>query len=555
MVAVPVTGGRPDAQEPAVARSAGLIGGLTLASRFAGFARILVFTALVGAQALGDIYQSVNTLPNIVFEIVAGGALASVVVPLVAGRLGDRGSVDRIASALLTWAVLLLAVLAIVVAVCARPIVEWLLTSPQHGAPSPAAVAVGERMLLVFAPQLVLYGIGVVLTGVLQAHHRFAGPALAPLLSSLTVIAAYGVFRAAGGTQVLGGLSRTAELILSVGTTLGVVVLSLSLLVPLRRTGVRLRPALRFPPGVSAQARTLVGGGVLAVVGQQVALLVVIKLSRPPAAPDGSLVLYTLAQTLFLLPWAVLAVPVATSAFPRLSASFAAGDLAAYRSSFASAARAVVLLTALGSAALVAGAEPLAWVVPHGGADPGRLAWAIAAFGPGLAGYGLLALVSRAMYAAGAARATAAVTIGGWAVVIAAAVVLALALPPSARAAALAGGQSVGMTVLGAALLVLAARHTGRGSLAGLARTGAVAAVAAVVSAAAGLGIVALVPASGLAGHLAEATAVGITVLVVFALVAVAGDPSDARRIARPLTRRLGGRISRRLAPTEGENP
>ena len=97
-------------------------------------------------------------------------------------------------------------------------------------------------MLLVFLPQVVLYGLGVVLTGVLQAHRRFLGPALAPLLSSLVVIGAYLAY----GAQARGRPRRRSrpsrsrqELTLSVGTTLGVVVLAGSLLLPLRRTGLR----------------------------------------------------------------------------------------------------------------------------------------------------------------------------------------------------------------------------------------------------------------------------------------------------------------------------
>src|SRR5215212_7202887 len=79
-----------------LARAAGLIAALTVASRIAGFGRILVFTFAVGmATRLGNLYQAANTIPNIVFEIVAGGALASLVVPVVAGPLaaGDRDQV------------------------------------------------------------------------------------------------------------------------------------------------------------------------------------------------------------------------------------------------------------------------------------------------------------------------------------------------------------------------------------------------------------------------------------------------------------------------------
>ncbi|MCW2620278.1 MAG: virulence factor family protein, partial [Modestobacter sp.] len=165
-----------------------LISVLTLLSRLAGFGRTVVFTNAVGADSTGDTYQAANNVPNIVFEVVAGGALASLVVPMLAGGIaaGDREQVRRTASALLGWTLLVLVPLALLLAAFARPIAAALLGGD---AGDPAKVDLAARFLLVFAPQVVLYGIAVVLTGVLQAHRRFAGPALAPLLSSLVVAA------------------------------------------------------------------------------------------------------------------------------------------------------------------------------------------------------------------------------------------------------------------------------------------------------------------------------------------------------------------------------
>ncbi len=246
------------------------------------------------------------------------------------------------------------------------------------------------------------------------------------------MIGAYLLFGLVAGHEVeLSEVTLPAELVLSVGTTLGVAVLSLCLLVPLRGTGVRLRASYRFPPGDAGRARALVGSGIVTVVGQQLALLVVLKLAQPPA-PVGAMVSYTLTQTLFLLPWAVLAVPVATSAFPRMSAAHSGGDLAAYQRTLASSTRTVLLLSAVAAAALVAAAEPIGVVLGAflaGEDDPAALAWAVAAFAPGLLGYGLLALLTRALYAAGVTRATAIVTSLGWIVVIAADLALAFALP------------------------------------------------------------------------------------------------------------------------------
>src|SRR6476661_4113865 len=90
-----------------VARGAAVIAVATLFARLAGFGRTLVFSGTVGTGGVGDVYQTVNMLPNVVYEVAAGGALAAVAVPLIAGQLGSGREEDagRTASALLTWAI------------------------------------------------------------------------------------------------------------------------------------------------------------------------------------------------------------------------------------------------------------------------------------------------------------------------------------------------------------------------------------------------------------------------------------------------------------------
>src|SRR6185437_11822634 len=112
---------------------------------------------------------------------------------------------------------------------------------------------VGARMLIVFAPQVLLYGLAVVLYGILQSHRRFGAPALAPLLSSLVVIGAYAAFGLVGSAYVnhLSALPPRAEYVLSGGTTLGVFALVLTAVIPAWRLGLGSRPTLRFPPGVA----------------------------------------------------------------------------------------------------------------------------------------------------------------------------------------------------------------------------------------------------------------------------------------------------------------
>ncbi len=470
-----------------VAGAAALIAVLTVLARLAGFGRTLVFTNAVGAGSTGDTYSAANTVPNIVFEVVAGGALASLVVPMLAGGIatGDREQVRRTASALLGWSLLVLTPLAVLLALCAEPVARLLL-----GSGDPAEVELAARFLVVFAPQVVLYGIGVVLTGVLQAHRRFAGPALAPLVSSVVVAGAYLTFAAVGGSRTAEGLSTPAELVLSVGTTLGVAALALCLLPPVHRLRLGLRPSLRFPVGVAPRVRRLAVAGVLTLAGQQLVAAVAIRLASA-GAPDGTQVVYVAGLTVFLVPWAALAVPLATSAYPGLAERAGTGDEAGFRRALAPVVVLVVVASTVAAAVLVAVAGPMAGVFLAGqpADDVGALRDAIVAFAPGLPGYGLVAVLTRALYARGLWKAPTACVLGGWLLAVAADVVLAAALPAADRAAALAAGHSAGVTVAGLALLAVVARVVGPAGLAGVARTGLPALAAAGFAATAGLAV------------------------------------------------------------------
>ncbi|MFF5175425.1 murein biosynthesis integral membrane protein MurJ [Micromonospora sp. NPDC000089] len=535
-----------------VAGAAALIAVLTVVARLAGFGRTAVFSWVVERSDLGGMYVVANTVPNIIFEIVAGGALASLVVPLLAGPVaaGDRRAVAATTGALLTWTVTLLVPLAVLVALLADPIVAVI-----SDARSPAELATGARMLRVFSPQLPLYGIGIVLTGVLQAHRRFAWPVIAPLLSSVTVMVVYLTFGLAEGRGAsIAGVSRAGELILSGGTTLGVVVLSLSLLIPLRRLGLSLRPGYGFPADARAKVGGLAVAGAVTVTAQQLALVVI--LNRVTGGPTGSPQVYNLAQTMYLLPWAVLAVPLAVAAYPTLTAASAAGDEDRYRRTLSGSVRGVLLFGFLGAAALVGTAEPVGRFFPLGERET---AAAIAGFAPGLVGYALFAVLSRALYARGATRpATVAITTG-WLVVPVAAAALAAVLPRPDRVLAVTLANSVGMLVL-AVLLVLAVRRAaGRAALAGAGRAAGAGLIAALLAAPAG--VAAARWAAGLggtpttAGALAQGMLSGAVVGVVFLAVTWLTDRPDVRPLLTGVRRRLAGplrRLAGRTTPGRG---
>ena len=207
-------------------------------------------------------------------------------------------------------------------------------------------------MLVVFAPQILLYGLAVVLYGILQAHRRFTAPALAPVLSSVVVISAYLAFvPLSQGYGRLATLPRPAELMLSVGTTAGVAALVLTALVPALRLRLRLRPTLRFPAGVAPRIRGLAAVGLIALIAQDASVVAVMVLANGQEG-QGALVLYNFGWQMFFVPYAVLAVPIATTAFPVL----AAAEGARFDETAAASTRAVMLVSWLG-AALLAGAR------------------------------------------------------------------------------------------------------------------------------------------------------------------------------------------------------
>src|SRR3954453_19220070 len=141
--------GPPVRATSGIARGAAIVAVVTIGARVVGFVRILVFAHTVGPTCLGDTYYTANTVPNILFDIVAGGALASLAVPLLAGPAneGDRVTADRTASALMTWTLLLLLPIMVIGLLAARPIMDLLVGNGHPGCSAAAEQTVGARML------------------------------------------------------------------------------------------------------------------------------------------------------------------------------------------------------------------------------------------------------------------------------------------------------------------------------------------------------------------------------------------------------------------------
>jgi putative peptidoglycan lipid II flippase len=527
-----------------IARGAAIIAGLTVVSRLLGLVRTLVFSQAVGANCLGAAYVTANQVPNLIYELVLGGVLTSAMVPVLARSAEraeydpeDKARVSQISSALLTWSILILVPIALIIAAVAGPIASLL--NPVNANANCAhadMVAVTGNMIEVFAPQVVLYGLSVVLFGLLQAYRRFAGPALAPAVASVLLIASYLVFASLDNGRPLSRVPLAAELVLSVGATLGIATLVLVAVIPTWRLHLRLRPALRFPPGVARRTAGMAMVGFVEFVASDVNAVVSIELANG-RGETGAIVIFNYSWQVFSSLLGVLAMSIVISAFPVLSAR----DGPEFDRTCAGSTRAVLLVSWLGTAVIAAIAIPTAHVLAKQPDQVPQLIEGFALFAPGIAGIAVISNLSRVMFVIGRLKIAALAVGGSWLAVTAAQVMLTELVPARLVVAALALGFTIGQSVA-AVPLVIATRRIcgpaavegfGHGMLAGLAAGAAGAAVGVAVSLA--------VPTSGKLAAAGLAVAAAILAIVAFLFVAYLLDRGDLKAVMARL-RRLSAR-------------
>jgi putative peptidoglycan lipid II flippase len=527
-----------------IAQGAALIAGLTLVSRILGLVRTLVFSQTVGSDCLGTVYITAYQVPNLLSELVLAGALTNAMVPVLArsAQLADvdaaaRARVSAISSAMLTWTVLVLLPIMAGVVIAAGPIATVLNPSntSSNCVRSEMVNATGG-MLEVFAPQVVLYGLSVVIFGMLQAYRRFTGPALAPIVASLVLITAYLVFVPLDSGLALGRAPSSAILVLSVGTTLSVAALVVVGLVPMRRLGLRLRPTLRFPSGLAVLVGGLALVGVLEFLASDLATVIVIVLANGHGT-TGALVVFNYASLVFYAVTAVLTLSITTSAFPVMSAR----DGDEFDRTCAGSTRAVLLMSWLGTAVMFAVTVPAARVLVHTG-QQAELIEGFAAFAPGIAATAVITNLSRVMFALRKLRVACLALTGNWLLVIAFDAVLTQFVPARLEVAALALGNTLGQTVVAVPLIIVTRRIRGRAALDGVGHVALAGFLACVAGGVVGVVVTSLlVPtaASGKALDVVAAVVATICAVLAFGIVAFVLDRGDLRAIARQVTTRL----------------
>jgi putative peptidoglycan lipid II flippase len=527
-----------------IARGAAVVAGLTILSRILGLVRTLVFSQTVGATCLGTTYVTANQVPNLLYELILGGALTSAMVPVLARSAeraaadpAERARVGDITSALLTWTVIIVVPLMVVIVAVAGPVASLLNPSnPNAHCVRADMVTVTGDMLRVFAPQALFYGLSVVLYGLLQSYRRFVGPSIGPGISSLVLITCYLVFVPLNKGHSLARLPLSAELVLSVGTTLGIAVLVVVALPPTWRLHLRFRPVLRFPPGVARRAGGLALVGVAELIAIDIANVVAIALANG-RGKTGAIVLYNYGSQVFSSISAILALSIVVSAFPVLSAR----EGPDFDRTSAGSTRAVLLMSWLGTAVIAAIAIPAAHVLAKQPDQVSELIEAFLLFAPGIAGTAVIAILSRVMFVIGRLKVATVALAGSWLITIVADVVLVELAPARLVVAALALGVSIGQTVVAVPLIFVTRRICGPAAVQGARRATLAGLAACAAGTAVGLAISLAVPLH----HKLEAAALAVPAagcaILAFGLVAYFLDDGDLKTAlswVRRVTRR-----------------
>ncbi len=441
-------------------RRAASIGTWNAISRVAGLVRIVVLGGALGATYLGNTYQSANVISNVLFELLAAGMLAAVLVPAIIARFvaGQREDGCDLAGAVLGRSLVVLTPVVLVGVLGAPWIMRLLVSGVSDRATRDAQARLGAFLLIFFLPQILLYAVGAVSTAVLHADKRFTAAAAAPVANSVVVIATLGLFwwRGARGLE-LGWQDRS---LLAVGTTLGVLAMTMVTVVAARRAGLSVRPHLRAPVALAPLLRD--GAWAAAMLGAaQLFVLATVSFSN---SVEGGVIAYQIAFTFFLLPHALLAHPVATASYPKLASDMHAGDDVAFREETRHGMRLLAFALLPVSALLVAlaplGVTAISFGALGGGAGPDLVGACLRGYAFGLVGYSALLFLTRVSYAAGDARLPGAVNAACVVVGIALMAVVAVTSDGAARLELLGVVHSVTvLTASGIMAWVLVRRH------------------------------------------------------------------------------------------------
>ncbi|WP_029434285.1 murein biosynthesis integral membrane protein MurJ [Blastococcus sp. URHD0036] len=315
--------GAPGASK-GILRAAGTMAVATLVSRVTGLLRTMVLAAALGVGLVNDAYNTANTLPNIVYELLLGGVLTSVIVPLFVhaqerDRDGGVGYVQRLST---------IAIAGLVVVTGVAVLIAPLLTRLYGISGDPEQVELANWLARLLLLEIVFYGIGALAQAVLNSRNVFGPPAWAPVLNNVIVIATGVVFMvASSGELTPGTISPGLVWLLGIGTTLGIASQALVLLPLLPRVGVPLRPRWGLRDTGLREAGSLglwvIAYSAVSAVGVAIATRIANAAGREGGLGSSA---YAIASLLFQMPYGIIGVALLTALVPRMSRAAARSD-------------------------------------------------------------------------------------------------------------------------------------------------------------------------------------------------------------------------------------
>ena len=369
------------ASEESMMRSSAVMAVGTIISRLTGVLRDTALTAALGLTIVRDAFALGNSLPNILYILIVGGALNAVFVPqLVRKMKEDRDGGKAYADALLTATGTVLLIVTAVSVLAAPIIVSVYATDSYTAEQTDLAVAFARYCL----PQIFFYGLYTMLSQVLNARGHFAMPMFAPIANNVVAIGTYLLFLGVAGTAVAddGVLTASQTALLGIGTTLGITVQALILIPVLTRTGYRYGLSWKWRGLGLGKAARLAGWTIGLVAANQLAFVVITRLATEAnvnaleaGEPPAGLATYQTGYLIFMLPHSVITVSIVTALLPSLSRTVAAGYLKKAGHEVSRAARMILLLVAPLGVILFLAAGPISSLLfGYGAADAQQIA-------------------------------------------------------------------------------------------------------------------------------------------------------------------------------------
>jgi putative peptidoglycan lipid II flippase len=371
----------------------------TLFSRLSGFVRAALLAAAIGSAARADVFNVANTIPNMLYILLAGGVFNAVLVPqLVRANKHDEDGGDAYTQRIITLAAVFLGVVTVLLVLGAPLLIHFYFQG--HPADQTASAVDFARYCL---PQVFFYGMFVLVGQVLNARGSFGPMMWAPIMNNVVSVAVLVAYIVHFGTSAAGGYSHAEELLLGLGSTAGIALQFLILVPYLRLAGVRFRPRFDFRNAGLGQTLTLGVWTVLFVVVNQLAYTVVTRLATKGSGDHGTgFTTYSNSFLLTQVPHSIITVSLATAVLPTLSARVVALDPRGFAYGVARTLRSSIAIVLPFAALLPVLSTDLGHVLFGFGASAGEFTSygpTIAVFGPGLVFFTLQYVLLRGFYA------------------------------------------------------------------------------------------------------------------------------------------------------------